>query len=140
MTTSVTGKLNKSANKFQAGDSTGFGIRLGVKYYDRETKKSEYTNYECAIFARQAQQVMFYESALVEGAIVEVSASAEKIKKFEGQNGLSLSIELIDAKLGYVFNPNQQAAQSQQSQSSQPMSDDFSDDLPFMRLMNTNCY
>lgn len=43
MATTVTIKLNKPANVFQAGESTGFGIRGGVRYYDRETKQNEWT-------------------------------------------------------------------------------------------------
>lgn len=105
---SVTGKLNKAATQFQAGESTGFGLRLGVKFYDRESKKDEYTNYELVVFAKAPAQVQFYQNALVEGAIVEVSGDKQKIRQFQGQNGLSLSIELLDAKLGFVYAPNQQ--------------------------------
>lgn len=107
MATTITGKLNKAATQFQAGDSTGFGLRLGVKYYDRETKTDQYTNFEAAIFAKNPAQVDFYQSALVEGAIVEVTCDKIKIRQYQGQNGLSLSIEMLDAKLGYVMNPNQ---------------------------------
>jgi single-stranded DNA-binding protein len=103
MTTSITGKLNKEASVFQAGqDSTGFGLRIGVQYYDRETKQKEWTNYECAIFAKNGPQADFYKSALVAGSIVEVSGQQQKIKSFEGQSGTMLSIELIDAKVGYI--------------------------------------
>jgi single-strand DNA-binding protein len=120
MSTTVTGKLNKSASQFQAGDSVGFGIRLGVKYYDRETKSEAYTNYECAVFAKAPAQVQFYQQALVEGAIVEVSGDKLKIRQFQGNNGLSLSIELLDAKLGAVFAPQgQQAPQQRPAQQPQ---------------------
>lgn len=114
MATNITAKLNKAANIFQAGESTGFGLRLGVQYYDRETKQKEWTNYECAIFAKNPQQIQFYQSALVEGSVVEINATSEKIKKFEGQNGLSLSIELIDAKVGYVHSSQPQTSAQQQ--------------------------
>lgn len=107
MATTITGKLNKAATQFKAGDSTGFGLRLGVKYYDRETKTDQYTNFEAAIFAKNPAQVDFYQSALIEGAIVEVTCDKIKIRQYQGQNGLSLSIEMLDAKLGYVNNPNQ---------------------------------
>lgn len=112
MATTVTGKLNKPATQFQSGDSTGFGIRLGVKFYDRETKADAYTNYEAVVFAKAPAQVQFYQSALVEGAIVEVTGDKLKIRQFQGNNGLSLSIELLDAKLGFVHAP--QSAQQQQ--------------------------
>lgn len=112
MATTITGKLNKPATQFQAGDSTGFGIRLGVKYFDRETKADAYTNFEAAVFAKAPAQVQFYQNALVEGAVVEVTGDKLKIRQFQGNNGLSLSIELLDAKLGFVYAP--QAAQQQQ--------------------------
>jgi single-strand DNA-binding protein len=120
MATTVTGKLNKAASQFQAGESTGFGLRLGVKFYDRETKAEAYTNYECAVFAKAPAQVQFYQQALVEGAIVEVSGDKLKIRQFQGNNGLSLSIEILDAKLGAVFAPQGQQAPQQQRQSQQP--------------------
>lgn len=112
MAISVTGKLNKAANQFQAGDSTGFGVRLGVRYYDRETKQNEYTNYEAVIFAKAPAQVQFYQQALVEGSVIELSGTTQKIKSFDGQNGQVLSIEIHDAKLGFVHT-GQQAPQQQ---------------------------
>ncbi len=121
MSTTITGKLNKPASQFQAGESTGFGLRLGVKFYDRETKADQWTNYEAVVFAKAPAQIQFYQSALVEGAIVEVSGDKLKIRQFQGNNGLSLSIELIDAKLGAVFAPQGQAPQQpQQRQAQQP--------------------
>lgn len=111
MATTVTGKLNKPASQFQAGESTGFGLRLGVKFYDRETKTDQWTNYEAVVFAKAAAQVQFYQQVLVEGAIVEVSGDKLKIRQFQGNNGLSLSIELLDAKLGAAFAPQGQAPQ-----------------------------
>ena len=139
MSTTITAKLNKAANVFQAGDSTGFGLRLGVQYYDRETKQKEWTNYECAVFARAEGQINFYKSALVEGAIVEVTGKQEKIKTFDGQNGQILSIELIDASIGYIgttgaAQPAQQSSQNanQASQNMQEPDDGFEDpDYPF---------
>lgn len=102
MSTTVTFKLNKSASQFQAGESTGFGIRGGVQYYDRETKQKEWTNYECVVFAKSPAQVQFYQQALVEGTIVEISGQQQKIRQFQGNNGLSLSIEILNAQIGFV--------------------------------------
>lgn len=120
MAHTITGKLNKSANEIPTQNGVGFGIRLGVQYYDRETKQKEWTNYEAIIFASQPQQIQFYRDVLVEGSVIEVSGESLKIKQFQGQNGLSLSLELINAKLGYVHAagqvPQQQPAyQPQQS-------------------------
>ncbi len=115
MSHTIVGKLNRNASIFQAGESTGFGIRLGVKYYDRETQQNEWTNYEAAIFAKQPNQIQFYQNALVEGSVIEVSGDALKIKSFDGQNGQQLSIEILNAKLGYVHT-GQQANSQQQPQ------------------------
>ena len=121
MATTVVGKLNKSASQFQAGEGLGFGLRLGVKFYDRETKSDQWTNFEAVVFAKAPAQVQFYQSALVEGAIVEVTGDKLKIRQFQGNNGLSLSIELLDAKLGFVHAPQsaQQRPAPQQSQQRQ---------------------
>lgn len=148
MATTITGKLNKDANQFAAGEYTGFGLRLGKQYYDRETKQKEWTNYEFVLFAKAQGQIDFYTSALVEGAVIEVSAPEEKVKVFEGQNGPVYSIELIDAKLGYVFSPSASAGQQQPRQQpaqqpqrqrqapSQPQGGDpFGEDIPFNSYM-----
>ena len=102
MAHTVVGKLTKAASIFQAGESTGFGVRIGVKFYDRETKSDQWTNYEAAIFAKQPNQVQFYHQALVEGSVIELSGDSIKVKTFEGQNGQSITLELNNAKLGYV--------------------------------------
>ena len=117
MAHTIIGKLNKAATQFQAGESLGFGVRLGVKYYDRETRQNEYTNYEAVIFAKAPAQIQFYQSALVEGSIIEVSGDQLKIKTFDGQNGQSISIEVLNAKLGYVH--TQQSAGGFQQQAPQ---------------------
>ena len=118
MSHTITGKMNKAATQFQAGESVGFGIRLGVQYYDRETKDKQWTNYEAVIFAKAPAQIQFYQTALVDGAIIEISGQQQKIKTFDGQNGQSISIELLDAKLGYVHNPQGQATQQAPMQQS----------------------
>lgn len=119
MAHTIVGKLNKNASIFQAGESTGFGIRLGVKYYDRETQQNEWTNYEAAIFAKQPNQIQFYQKALVEGSVIEVSGDALKIKSFNGQNGQQLSIEILNAKLGYAHTGQQANNQQQYQQQGQ---------------------
>ncbi len=112
MSISVTGKLNKAAHQFDAGDSKGFGVRIGVKFYNRETKSDEYTNYEAAVFARGDKQISFYSSVLVAGAVVEVKGTGCQIKTFQGDNGPVNSIAILDSKLGYVFAPETAAPQS----------------------------
>lgn len=120
MAHTITGKLNRAANQFAAGESTGFGLRLGVRYYDRETQQNEWTNYECVVFAKNPNQIAFYQTALVEGAIVEVSGRQQKIKTFDGQNGQSISIELLNAELGYVGTPGADQGQQPQQGYQQP--------------------
>lgn len=115
MATTITGKLNKPANIFQAGESTGFGIRLGVKYRDPKTKEDAWCNYSAVIFAKSAGQIQFYQSALIEGSIVEVSAEQLKIDSFQGKDSVILSIDMLNARLGYVYTA-QGAPQQQQSQ------------------------
>lgn len=119
MSVTITGKLNKPASQFQAGESTGFGIRLGVRYYDRETQQNEYTNYEAVIFAKAPAQVQFYQQSLIEGSVIEITGTTQKIKTFDGQNGQHLSIEIHDAKLGYVHTGNSPQQQQQQHHQSQ---------------------
>lgn len=126
MAHTIVGKLNKAATQFQAGESVGFGVRIGVKYYDRETKQDAWTNFEAVIFAKAPAQIQFYQSALIEGSVIELSGDQLKIKTFDGQNGQSISIELLNAKLGYVhtsqpaqqggFAPQQQAGYQHQAQ------------------------
>ena len=122
MAHTVTGKLNKPAQVFQAGESTGFGVRIGVQYYDRKTKKKEWTNYKAAIFVRNPAQIEFYKEVLVEGAIVEISGSQQKIETYDGNSGTVFSIELLDAKLGYIgsISQPQQSAQQQTPQQQAP--------------------
>ncbi len=117
MATTITGKLNKAATQFQAGESTGFGLRLGVKYYDRETKMEQWCNYEAVVFAKAPAQIQFYQQALVEGAIIEISGDKQRIRQFQGANGLNLSIEILDAKLGFVSGG---MAQGRPQQAAQP--------------------
>lgn len=111
MATTITGKLTKAANMFQAGESTGFVIRLGVKYRDPKTKQDEWTNYSAVIFAKAAGKIQFYQSALVENSVVEVSCDQLKIDSYEGSNGTSLTIDMLNARLGYVH--TQQGAPQQ---------------------------
>jgi len=124
MATTITGKLNKAANTFQAGESTGFGIRLGVKYRDPKTKQDDWCNYSAVIFAKSPGQIQFYQSALIEGSIVEVSCDQLKIDTFDGQNGQVLSIDMLNARLGYVHTA-QGAPQQQNNNQNQQQNNGF---------------
>ena len=82
MAHSITVRLNQAASVFAAGKSTGFGLRGGVKYYDRDAEKELYTNYEAVVFASNPNQIAYYQQVLVEGAIIEISARNQRIKQF----------------------------------------------------------
>ena len=128
MSISVTGKLNKAANQFQAKDSKGFGVRLGVQFYNRETKQKEWTNYEAVIFAKAGAQADFYQSSLVEGSVIEVSGSGGQIKTFEGSSGPVHSIAILDAKIGYVMTGDAPKQAQQSAPQGQAVIDE---DIPF---------
>ena len=145
---SVTGKLNKDAKSFQAGDSTGFSIGLGVQFYNRDTKEREWTNYRGVVFAKGGQ-VQFYEDVLKAGSIIELTGQQLQIKEYNDNHYL----ELIECKLGFVhasqqtqkqgFNQKTPPPQQQQGQFQKPEQDelkqdkpesgfdDFDDDIPF---------
>ena len=107
MSHTVVFKLNKPAQQFQAGDSTGFGIRGGVKYYDRKTKTEKWTNYQAAIFAKNQQQIDFYAGNLIEGAVVTVSGESIAVEEFQGQQGLQITLGLNNARIEYIASPSQ---------------------------------
>lgn len=121
MAHTITGKLNKPASMFQAGESTGFGVRLGVKYYDRDTKADAWTNYSAALFSKNPNQIQYLQQVLVEGAVVSISGESIKVGQYQGQNGLQITLDLQNAKLEYAFNPQgqQPPQQSYQQQSYQ---------------------
>ena len=128
MSISVTGKLNKAANQFEIGEGKGFGVKLGVKSYNRETKEKEWTNYEAVVFAKEGAQADFYESVLVEGSIVEVSGSGCQIKTWESANGPIHSIAILDAKIGFVFSGETKQANETQQKIKETLADL---DIPF---------
>ena len=123
MSHSVTVKLNKAANEFNAGESIGFNIRGGVQYYDRKTKQKEWTNYSAVIFTKNSKQIDFYRQALIEGAIVELGGKQLKIDTYNDNH----TIELLDAWVGSINQSvkreanqgNQQAPQNQGHQAQQ---------------------
>ena len=129
-------KITKEPRTFQAGELTGFQLSLGSQYYDRKTKKKEWSNYKAVVFAN-GKQLDFYQSSLVVGTIVELSAHDLKIDNY---NPEYLAIELIDAKITGVFTgsqPTQQAAPQQAAPAkkapvvNEPPMIEFDDDLPF---------
>lgn len=107
MTHSVTCKLNNDARQHQGAAGTTFFVSLGEKNYNHKTKQNEYTNYDAALFAKDAQ-VGFYASVLVKGAIVEVSGTGLLVEVDpSGQYKPKLVIQ--DAKLGFAHNDQVQS-------------------------------
>lgn len=122
MSTTIVGKLNKDARQFQAGESTGFSVRLGVKFRDPKTKQDEWTNYQAVIFAKAPGQIQFYQNVLVKDSVIEVTADQLKVDSFDGDNGPILSIDMLNARVGYVHTgdqPQQQGQGNQQQHQSQ---------------------
>ena len=55
--------------------------------------------------------IQYMQNVLIEGAVIEVTATGELIQEYEG----NYSIELLDARLGYAYS-GQQASQQQNNQ------------------------
>ena len=109
MTHSITSKLNQAAREHPNQNGVTFFVSLGEKNYNFKTKTNEYTNYDAALFAKDAQ-IDFYRSVLVEGAIVEVSGSGV-IVELDPTGQYKPKLVLQDAKLGYTYSPNGQQPQ-----------------------------
>ncbi|EKE2046283.1 hypothetical protein OTV41_001301 [Salmonella enterica] len=123
MAHSITVRLNKPAREFQAGENIGFNIRAGVQYYDRQTKKKEWTNYSAAVFAKPGPQADYYRSILDEGGIVEITGENIKVDVYQGQNGKSITLDLLNAKIGFAASGNSPQQQSSNQQNT-PVYDD----------------
>ncbi|EGZ6857668.1 hypothetical protein SMZ82_002381 [Cronobacter malonaticus] len=125
MAHSITVKLNKPAREFQAGESIGFNVRAGVQYYDRQSKKKEWTNYSAAVFARPGPQADYYRSVLVEGSIVELTGDSIKVDVYQGNNGQTITLELQNAKVGFASSGHHHSSQTTLG------SEQFDDSIPF---------
>lgn len=141
-------KLQKPAHEFQAGESIGFGIRCGIKARNPQTKQDEWTNYECALFAKTPAAIEFYRANLIEGALAVVSGDSLLVKQFQGNQGLQITLSMVNPKLkavstgrapdsaqqSYSNGVSQQQPQRQQApQQHAPagFDDGFEDDIPF---------
>lgn len=127
MAHSITVRLNKPAREFQAGENIGFNIRAGVQYYDRQTKKKEWTNYNAVVFAKPGAQADYYRSVLVEGGIVEITGENIRVDVYQGQNGQSITLELLNAKIGFAASGNGPQQQSSNHQNHP----EYDDSIPF---------
>lgn len=116
MAHTITVRLNKPAREFQAGESIGFNIRAGVQYYDRQSQKKEWTNYSAVVFAKPGNQADYYRNVLVEGGIVEVTGESIKVDVYQGQNGQSITLELLNARIGFATSGASQQTPQQHNQ------------------------
>ena len=114
MSHSITAKLNQAAREHANQNGVTFFVSVGEKNYNFKTKTNEYTNYDAALFAKDAQ-IEFYRSALVEGAVIEVSGTGV-IVELDPTGQYKPKLVLQDAKLGFVHSPNSQPAQQAPSQ------------------------
>lgn len=114
MSHTITAKLNKPARKHQTDKGATFFVSLGEKNYNYATKTAEWTNYEAALFAKDSQ-IAFYESALIENAVIEVSGGGIIVDASNPSYPAKLVLQ--DAKLGFTHSPQGQAPQQQAPQS-----------------------
>ena len=114
---SVTGKLNKAAKVFQAGEYTGFGVHIGVKFYNKKAGQDEWTNYKAVIFSKNPNQINFYQECLVAGSVITINSANLRIDSFDGQNGVVVMIEMLNASLGFIHTPLAAHATTQGQQS-----------------------
>jgi len=112
MSHTITAKLNKPARKHQSEKGTTFFVSVGEKNYSRATKQNEWTNYECALFAKDTQ-VSFYESALIEHAVIQVTGSGIIIDN--SNPAYPAKLQLLNAQLGFVSSPSNGAQPQQQA-------------------------
>ncbi len=103
MGTTVTGKLNKAANQHPNASGVTFFVEIGEQNYNHKTKQKEWTNYSCALFAKDSQ-IDFYAGALVEGAIVSVSCTGLLID-MPTEPQYKPRLQMQEAKLEYVHSP-----------------------------------
>ncbi len=113
MSHSITAKLNQAAREHANQSGVTFFVSLGEKNYNFKTKTNEYTNYDAALFAKDAQ-IEFYRGALIEGAIIEVSGTGIILDASDPNYKPKLVLQ--DAKLGFIHSPQGQAAQQQPQQ------------------------
>jgi len=140
MSHTITGKLNKAARRYDNQNGSTFFVSVGEKNYNYKDKKDEWTNYEAALFAKDAQ-INFYESALIEGSIVSISGTGLIID--DSNKDYKAKLVIQDAKLVYISyesgNQQQKPPSQPQQQKAPPYKHtpntdpdfDFSDDVPF---------
>ena len=116
MAHSITAKLNNPAREHVNANGVTFFVSLGEKNYNFQTKQNEWTNYDAALFAKDAQ-IQFYRDNLVKDAVIEVSGTGILLDVSDPQYKPKLVIQ--DAKLGFINSPQGQQTGFQQPQQPQ---------------------
>lgn len=111
MSHSVTAKLNNPAREHQGQNGVTFFVSLGEKNYDFKTSQNVWTNYDAALFAKDAQ-IQFYRDVLVKGAVIEVSGTGVIVDDSNKEYKPKLVIQ--DAKLGFTSTDGAELAAPQQ--------------------------
>lgn len=103
-----------------SGDAMFF-VGLSEKVYNRETNQHEWTNYDTALFAKQGQQLQFYQQALVAGSVVSVTGKTAKVEVYQKNDGTQgAKIVLNDCSLDFVHTDGQAQSQQVPQQQMQP--------------------
>ena len=121
MAHTVSGELRKAPfikpGCGQDGQSTMFAVELSEVMKDYQTGEKVYTNYKAVIFAKTQGQIDYYNSVLVEGNFIVVTA--EKLKIDVSPCGQYTKLNMENARLenaGYIA-ANQSQGQNNQAQS-----------------------
>jgi len=114
-------KLREDAKEIETAGGTGFAVRLGERYYNRETKKTLYNNYEVVLFANTVLKAQLYRDTLIKGSVIQVMGNESIPKIFRKKDGsLGISFSLTDAKLGFIYNPYENEGQLRRQQQERP--------------------
>lgn len=138
----LTGKIRKAPYTKQGQNQNGewkmYAIELSEAIKDRQSGEKSYTNYRATIFAKAGGQMQFYDSVIVEGAVVSVSCEKLKVDVRDGNDRQFITLEMVDAKITFAEAPQsnqhqqqQQIQQPKQQVKQQKPQQTMDDDIPF---------
>ena len=94
-------------------------MQFGKKHKNKD-KQDVWTNYECAIFTSNQNQIDFYRNTLVAGTVVVVKSKHEEIDIQQGNDGKQYpKIKLIHCEIEDVYSAQPAQAQAPQQQPQQ---------------------
>lgn len=94
MSHTVIGKLKRDARSFPTANGQGFSVSISKPFRDNTSDQTQWTQYEAVLFASTPKQIEYYQSRLVAGSVISLTAKEQKIK-FSGENSEYVSIELL---------------------------------------------